>query len=453
MIKKIKWKNHTSLGNLELDFTKPDGSIYNTIVLAGENGTGKTTILETLCTFLDLGSFEPFDYIEYEANQGTYRIEPAGQNVAFGFHGRTNLSDGSNEIISRNRNNSVDALKNDTEDIRSYGISYSKARSGFKTNPIKSSTTQQTDSNKYETDKSDDYTQAKQLLIDIKVQDNELLNERVVSNNGMTPEQLDTFKKDSKIYRFEKAFNGFFDSIQFKDVKSRESDEIKIVFEKHGHEINIDQLSTGEKQIVFRGTQLLKNSKIISGGTVLIDEPELSMHPRWQKKILKYYRDLFTNNGSQTVQMLIATHSSYVIQAALNNQDSVLVVVLRDDGGVIKADRIIAPGVLPQITPAETNYMAFCVPTIDYHIELYGWLQRKNGDLSVKGCDDFIKNHQLYNAANHHKPSSFTNSNGHTTNYETLPTYVRNAIDHPDPSRTFTEDELQTSIELLRKLC
>ena len=39
MIKKVKWKEHPILGNLELDFTKEDGSIYNTIVFAGENGT------------------------------------------------------------------------------------------------------------------------------------------------------------------------------------------------------------------------------------------------------------------------------------------------------------------------------------------------------------------------------------------------------------------------------
>ena len=48
MIRKIKWNDHAILGNLELDFAKPDGSVYNTIVLAGENGTGKTTILERL---------------------------------------------------------------------------------------------------------------------------------------------------------------------------------------------------------------------------------------------------------------------------------------------------------------------------------------------------------------------------------------------------------------------
>lgn len=66
-IRKVKWANHPILGNLELDFVNPaTNKAYSTIVLAGENGTGKTTILETLNTFLSIGSFEPFDRIEYE---------------------------------------------------------------------------------------------------------------------------------------------------------------------------------------------------------------------------------------------------------------------------------------------------------------------------------------------------------------------------------------------------
>ena len=35
----------------------------------------------------------------------------------------------------------------------------------------------------------------------------------------------------------------------------------------------------------------------------------------------------------------------------------------------------------------------------------------------------------------------------------TLSTYIRNAIGHPDPTRTFTHQELRNSIELLIKLC
>ena len=143
MIKKIKWHNHAILGNLELDFTKPDGTIYDTIVLAGENGTGKTTVLETLSTFLNLGSIEPFEYINYIADGIPYTIAPnPDDNPQLGFHFRKNEIDGTTEMIRTNRNNSPQSIESDQADIRHYGFSYSKARSGFNTQKVRSTTTQ-----------------------------------------------------------------------------------------------------------------------------------------------------------------------------------------------------------------------------------------------------------------------------------------------------------------------
>ena len=93
MITKVKWNNHEILGNLELNFTKNDGSPYSTIVLAGENGTGKTTILETLSTFLNLGSIEPFEFIEYKIEKGKNQINLTitGDKVShlIGYKGKT----------------------------------------------------------------------------------------------------------------------------------------------------------------------------------------------------------------------------------------------------------------------------------------------------------------------------------------------------------------------------
>jgi len=59
MITNIQWDNDLILGDLNLNFTKDDGTPYKTIVLAGENGTGKTRILQTIATFLNLGTIEP----------------------------------------------------------------------------------------------------------------------------------------------------------------------------------------------------------------------------------------------------------------------------------------------------------------------------------------------------------------------------------------------------------
>ena len=455
MIKKIKWNNYKALGDLELDFSKPDGSVYNTIILAGENGVGKTTILETLAQFLNLGSIEPFEYINYQIDNDSYTIFPDPKNLdgaQYGFHSRRNDSTGVNISINTNKYTNPTFIEEDTTDIRHYGVAYSKARSGFNTQKVTSSTLQQLDIDKYENDEKDDFTSLKQLLVDVDAQDNSEWMRITKSGKGTS---FDEFKKTSKIHRFEEAFNDFFENIKFKNVDDTDPNEKRIIFEKHEKNISIDDLSTGEKQIVFRGAHLLKNINSISNGTVLIDEPELSMHPKWQQNILQYYRKLFTKNNTQSVQMIIATHSEYILRAALEDRDNVLIITLSDDNGTIVPKRITAPSVLPTITAAETNYLAFGIISPDYHIELYGYLQNKTNRYSVKNCDDYIvAQTSIYNPTLHYKPSSFTNNiRGNTVTYQTLPTYIRNAIDHPSPTNTYTQDELKTSIELLIQLC
>ena len=157
---------------------------------------------------------------------------------------------------------------------------------------------------------------------------------------------------------------------------------------------------------------LLKNINSISGGIALIDEPEISMHPKWQQKVLQYYRGLFDKNGSQDVQMIIATHSEYVIRSALEDRDNVLIIVLSDDNGIIHSKNITTPTILPTITTAETNYLAFGILSVDYHIELYGYLQQKVArslgkfSCSVKECDTYITQQSEYIVTLHEKLSS-----------------------------------------------
>lgn len=445
MITEIKWHNHPVLGNLELKLTKPDGTPYNTIVVAGENGTGKTTILETLSEFLNLGSIEPFEYINYEINGERYKIIPGDRNSQLGFHIRTKESDNSKITVHSNKHNNRNAIDNDEFDIRHYGCSYTKARSGFNTNPVKSTTTQQLDNDRYSEDKSDDYTLIKQLLIDIKIQDNTLMAKKFEKHEITTPEE---YAEISKVKRFKKAFDGFFENMVFDGIDIEASDEIKIVFLKNGKSIAIDQLSTGEKQVVFRGTYLLKNSNNLNGGTILIDEPELSMHPKWQEKIFQYYRGLFTNGTNQTTQIIFATHSEYVIRSAIEDKDNVLLIVLTNKTGNVTV-QTTADRVLPTLSASEVNYLAFDIKSVDYHIALYSDLQVKTGLSRIPDIDAYIANQTAYyDPAIHEKID-----NTRYGNFKTWPTYIRNAIDHPDSLRTYSEDDFTRSIELLRALC
>lgn len=445
-IREVKWKDHPILGNLLLNFVNAASGVpYETIVLAGENGVGKSTILQTLSTFLNLGSFDPFDYIEYVVDGAIYRAMPrANPDLPSSFF-RITFPDNSVQDVNSDRNNSPKLIQENRLDPRHYGCVFSKARADYKTKAIENTKTSTLDSEKYESDGEDDFTSLKQLVVDVVNQDNSDYAE-TNKTRGANPVSWDAYYATSKMYRFQNSFDQFFDGLAYERVSDLPGEKA-ILFKKDGISIPIDNLSTGEKQIVFRGIFLLRNSGILESATVMIDEPELSMHPKWQTKILQYYKGLFTKRGVQNAQLIFATHSDHVLNEALSDEQNTLVITVERVNGGIAYRKIDSPSVLPSITSAETNYLAFDLASHDYHIELYGWLQDKHNLRSIKTCDDYIAAQPHYDVTVHQK-----HSRHNTTTYQTLPTYVRNAIHHPDSGNTFTGDELRTSIKLLIKL-
>ncbi len=452
-IRKIKYKNHPLLKDLELDLVNPDtDKPYATIVLAGENGTGKTTILSTLNTFLCLRSFEPFERIEYEVDGNKYAAVPTG-NVTYdqtGFYNRIDLRTNASTNIFTSLNNNRGQISLDPLDIRHYGCVYSKARADFSVKKITGTTSLEIDKDSYDDDSTEDFSSLKQLIIDLQYDDSARLQEQIESSTArnLSTEDYEAFSQTAKMSRFKTAFDTFFESIKYKKVESSEGEK-KVLFSKHGTDISIDDLSTGEKQIVYRGIYLLRNSGNLDGAAIMVDEPELSMHPKWQRRILKYFKDLFTGeDGTQKAQLFFATHSEYVLNRALEDKNDTLVIVLKDNAGTIEKHEIKAPFVLPTITASEINYVAFGVPSIDYHIALYGAIQTKYNTHSIVSCDRFIEAQtQYYDVTKHHKATS-----NQSTNYNTLSTSIRNHIDHPDNPYPFTEEELRTSIELMRTI-
>jgi predicted ATP-binding protein involved in virulence len=446
-IRRVQWKNHPILGDLLLDFTDNNSGVpYETVVFAGENGTGKSTILEHLSTFLNVGPFLNFEYIEYVVNGKVYKAVPTTDGNTHPNFFDLQDDSGLTKKIRHDKNNDSAQLQSDMMDIRHYGCVFSRARSDYKTKKITTTSTSELDKEKYDADKSDDFTSLKQLIVDIVNQDNSDYSE-ANKTLGSAPKSWPDFFPISKLYRFSKSFDSFFEMLTFEKVVD-EQGEKTIKFKKSGKSISVDDLSTGEKQIVFRGIYLLRNNKILQDAAIMIDEPELSMHPKWQRKIMQYYKSLFTENGAQNAQLFFATHSDHVLKEALENNLQNIVIVIEHKNNSINAKKIDSPSVLPSITSAETNYLAFDIASNDYHIELFGWLQDKESKNSVKSCDDFIKSKLQYDSVRHSKPSHFR-----STTYDTLPTYIRNAIHHPDSGNTFTENELRTSIELLVELC
>ena len=358
------------------------------------------------------------------------------------------LPDGKMKIMASNVGFHRKDVEEDPLYIRSNGCIISKARANFQTNKIKTATSLSLDSSKFEEDEKADFTSLKQLLVDISAIDNEKFVEinRTAGTDVIT---WDEFEPMSNMHRFRNAFNTFFEHLQLQGVRT--SDGFKdVFFTKHGYPISIDSLSTGEKQIVYRGGMLLRNYGLLDKGTVLIDEPELSMHPRWQEKTLLFYQNLFLGpNGEQMSQLFFATHSEHILKSALEDPNKNLVIMLHDNNGTIECKRITAPFVLKTISFSEINYEAFGMISTDYHIALYSRIQNQGAKvLNLKETDDLIRNHSSYDPTIHYRPSSGLGS----TTYETLPTYIRNGIDHPESGNTFTEEDLRISIDLLRKI-
>lgn len=446
MINKVKWDNHPVLGNLELDFTLADGSIAKTIVFAGENGSGKTTILESLNEFLTLNGMLYIDSIEYEEGGLCYKAcySEEMQSGQSGFHIREALATGKEEKIWRNGNNQREQLEEDVADLRRHGCLYSRARSGFSTRAINATTTEKIDERKFDQDNNDDFTTIKQLIVDLYTQD--CMDYAHINQHGSTL-NWNSFDANSRLRRFKNAFSGFFENMDFDRVEVVANEQV-VMFSKNGKSIPIDTLSTGEKQIVFRGASLIRNGGLLDNGYVMIDEPELSMHPKWQERILSFYKNLFSRDERQFVQLFVATHSDYVLKSAAASLNDTLIIILSDNGGTIEAKKIDVPQTLPTLIASEINYLAFGITSEDYHIALYGYLQDLNGLERIKDCDDYIKNHEEYNSTTdgkHYKNGAYEEF--------TLPTYIRNAIDHPDSGRAYTENDLKQSIDLLERIC
>ena len=482
-LKKIKLEGNLFFGNAEFDFTDASGNIMDNIVFAGENGCGKTQLLNLIYDFSTITlnedsrnekqiftiflSEEELMKIDQDIDESNKLEFPVGEieiikdlNVPKNDWQRYKIKyyskqeDGS--IILRDYGFSYYFLHSESTHIVFMSL-FSTVEINYNPKEATTVTSKDIDQTLSSSIKSGDdlATDIQQLLIDIQDIDANELQVWVNDHPGDVPPHNIISKR---ISRFKKAFECVFDNLNFSRIVTKNGKKVAY-FKKDGYDVDISSLSSGEKQIVFRGTFLLSNQQSAKGSIVLVDEPEISLHPTWQTKIFDYYRNLFIETtGVQTSQLFYATHSQYVLRSALENRNNTAIVLLNHVGTTVEIKKITAPLVLPTITSAELNYVAFNIVSNDYHIELYGYLQNKiaisrgKSVCSVKECDTYITQQTDYDTTKHSKSSSHTVGQ-RTTHYDTLCTYIRNAIDHPNPNHSFTPQELRDSIEILIKLC
>lgn len=107
--------------------------------------------------------------------------------------------------------------------------------------------------------------------------------------------------------------------------------ENQVVFankKNYSVKLHFDELSSGEQQLYTKFSYLITIDPQHS--VILIDEPELSLHPQWQNKFVKMLKTIGKSN-----QFILATHSPYIINN-LSYEDS-LIVLDKDENGKIIA--------------------------------------------------------------------------------------------------------------------
>lgn len=97
---------------------------------------------------------------------------------------------------------------------------------------------------------------------------------------------------------------------------SYDEDERDFVYIKNDKKINIKNTATGIKG--FGIIQLLLNSGFINRKSLLIlDEPEIHLHPKWQLKYAQLISVLVRNN----IPIVVTSHSPYMIEALKRYSD------------------------------------------------------------------------------------------------------------------------------------
>lgn len=446
-IKSIKIKNHKILGNLNLDFTDNNGNIYDTIIFIGENGCGKTTILNFLSTIFDYKQNVKEDIdnsYKYTVTILLSNDELKNINNAISIDNiiMKKTSPINNEIeitynpISNNNVNLQYSFLNTPQDnsyslltkLQKYCVSiYATAQINLNSRSVDSVKASNIDC---KIDKSIKATEnlgneIKQLFIDITANDANDLLYWVYNNPGLPPNEEIIYPR---IKRFNNAFSDIFSNQLSFDRVETVNNKKEVYFKNHGIDVKIDDLSSGEKQLIYRGAFLLKDKSSLHNALVLIDEPEISMHPKWQLNILNYYKNLFKdNNDKQLSQIFLTSHSEYLFKGKTKT-DLVYILTKKNNNIVVK--KCEEQNILPFNNFAENKYFAFDIPTLEFFNELYAYIGWKT---SMR-FDDYImsiKANLLAKYTRYYQLIQWQKDNGKTI-YITPITYIRHEIHHPE---------------------
>ena len=305
-IKNLHIKEYNGLENLDINF-ESKGKVLDLIVLAGINGSGKTRVLESVLDFFykiemfykSQNKIELF-YEEIENES----IKTAG-NIDVFYNELKNGAKGA--FLSPKYLEIKKILKKFPKIIYvPTEINFQKvqkAQTNFK--------------KEYSFINIVDSYEIKDIPSYIATRISKVANEE---------ENLTMGQVRKKVFA---EINGIFEILEL-DVKlseiSKDENSMPIFTDSSGKKFGINELSSGEKQLFLRtlAIKMLEPENSI----IMIDEPELSLHPKWQQKIVDVYRKIGRNN-----QIILATHSPHILGSVEKEN---IILLEKNENGIVE---------------------------------------------------------------------------------------------------------------------
>ena len=283
-IEKIKLNKFRVLQGMEVKFlVPPNGTKENTVnIVAGINGTGKTSLLEAIYEAFT----SPAAFIQ-QKKQGEIHLKQLKEASA------------SQWMIVSSYINSF--LNTEEPHPPSLILLTSKLSFNYKATPQLSTqykTVRKIDSN---TILGNAEFYIKEFILSHE------RRSRVADPAQRTKEAINLFNKKFLDTELLTKLEGLDDKQFNRPIFSNAA----------GESVTIDQLSDGEKQLYGRVISLMILDP--HNSVILIDEPEIALHPSWQQQIMSVYSKIGKNN-----QFIVATHSPQII--ANTNYENLIIL-------------------------------------------------------------------------------------------------------------------------------
>ena len=301
-IKSLKVQNHYLFKDNEIKFFNENNEMLKTVVLAGINGSGKTTFLKAIVNVLtDKNNQEDTKVmLDIDENEEVY------------------LKNLFNVVIENDKyfNISKPTLYRFEPSSLNYGEK-EKPRLVFLPTEINFSNLEVKTRN-YKSENNFYCLIDQNIINDVPSYLVSLVNTEIFKYEDLPIKEA--------IKKICDEINSIFNLLDM-DIEmigvNKNSDNMPLFKNKFGTEFDINSLSSGEKQLFLRAMTLKMLD--INNSVILIDEPEISLHPKWQQNIVKIYEGIGENN-----QIIIATHSPHIVSSV--KSESLKLLVKADNG-------------------------------------------------------------------------------------------------------------------------